>query len=95
MLVRSLNQRYVSLNNNVLEYESKIPEYTEFFQIYLNNKNVTEKYYRFLQQNKATQKKWRYNKSKNHFSIGSNGPIAVFNSLNNEELKTFIANNII
>lgn len=95
MLVRSLNQRYVSLNNNVLEYESKIPEYTEFFQIYLNNKNITEKYYRFLQQNNATQKNWRYNKSKNHFSISSNSPIAVFNCLNDEELKTFIANNII
>lgn len=92
-LIRSMNGRDVSFYNDFLEYESKIPEYTEFFQIYLNNKNITEKYYRFLQQNKVTQKNWRYNKSKNHFSIGTNSPIAVFNCLDDQLLINFIKNN--
>lgn len=89
-LNRSLDRRVVIFNKeNTLVCSSKMPEYKEFFQVLLDSKDVTEKYYRFLQANKLTQKRWRYSKSKNHFSIGYNSDRAIFN-VEDELLISFI-----
>lgn len=92
----SCNQATLSHDDqkHILTYTSKIPEYTEYFKIQLNGLDVTEAYYRFLQKNKITQKNWRYNKTKNHFSVGTNSGRVIFKSIEEEQLKEFILNNI-
>lgn len=51
------------------------------FQIWFQNQNITQKYYLFLQKNKATGKAWRYNKTKQQLSLGTNSQHIIFNCI--------------
>lgn len=90
MFSRSLDHHCVNFDSHKLVASSKIPDFTAFYSIKLNDINVTEKYYRFLQEKKKTQKNWRFNKSKNHFSVGTNSDYIIFNCLEDAELIEFI-----
>lgn len=90
MFSRALDNHCVNLDNHRLVSYSKIPEFTAYYSIKLDDINVTEKYYRFLQEKKKTQKNWRFNKSKNHFSVGTNSDYIIFNCLEDSELIEFI-----
>jgi hypothetical protein len=82
-------QRYVNSNTKIevivnnetvsLIIDEKIPEYTAFYKVSFGNIDVTKQYYSFLQKHKLTNKNWRYNKNKNHFSIGFSSSYAIFN----------------
>lgn len=90
MLSRSLDNHCVNFDSHKLVAYCEIPDFTAYYSIKLNDINVTEKYYRFLQDKKKTQKNWRFNKSKNHFSVGNNSDYIIFNCLEDTELIEFI-----
>lgn len=92
MLVRSLNGREVKYGECKLCISSKVPDFTEYFKISFGNEHgifVTKQYYDFLKSKKKTQRNWRYNKNKNHLSVGTNSGMIIFGCLDDSELIEF------